>query len=81
MSSCSSIINTGTPQGFPISPKLYSLFTFDCKAHYSCNHIFKFADDTTVTGLNSNNNENNYRQEIDGIVSWCETNNLFLNVS
>ena len=46
-----------------------------------CNNlIIKFADDTTVTGLITDNNEDNYRQEIDNIVQWCNSNNLFLNV-
>ena len=79
--SSSVILNTGTPQGCPISPKLYSLFTFDCKAILPGNHVFKFADDTTVTGLIRDNDETNYRLEIDGITDWCDSNNLFLNVS
>ena len=31
--------------------------------------------------LISNNDETDYRHEIDRIVHWCETNNLFLNVN
>ena len=74
------ILNTGTPQGCPISPKLYSIFTFDCKSIYPKNLVIKFADDTTVTGLITDNDENNYRSEIENIVDWCSKNNLLLNV-
>ena len=73
-------LSTGTPQGCPISPKLYSIFTFDCKSIHPGNLVIKYADDTTVTGLIHDNNEDNYRLEIDNIVDWCKNNNLFLNV-
>ena len=79
--SSSIIISTGTPQGCPISPKLYSLFTFDCFAKQPGNIVTKFADDTTVTGLISNNDETNYRHEIDDISTWCRDNSQHLNVS
>ena len=75
------ILNTGTPQGCPLSPKLFSIFTYDCKSSFSDNLIVKFADDTTVTGLISNNDESGYRAEVQEIVTWCGKNNLELNVS
>ena len=34
-----------------------------------------------MTGLISDNNEDNYRRELDGIVNWCDNNDLYLNVS
>uniref|UniRef100_A0AAV2LL62 Reverse transcriptase domain-containing protein n=1 Tax=Knipowitschia caucasica TaxID=637954 RepID=A0AAV2LL62_KNICA len=41
--------------------------------------LIKFADDTTLIGLISNNDESAYRREVDRLVSWCSGNNLELN--
>jgi hypothetical protein len=45
------ILNTGAPQGCVLSSLLYSLFAHDCTARHNSNTINKFADDTTVVGL------------------------------
>ncbi|XP_037548521.1 uncharacterized protein LOC119425069, partial [Nematolebias whitei] len=42
--------------------------------------IFKFADDTTVVGLISNNDETDYRNKVSRLALWCRHNNLSLNV-
>ncbi|KAK3520665.1 hypothetical protein QTP70_029808, partial [Hemibagrus guttatus] len=47
---------------------------------HSCNHIIKFADDTTVVGLISKNDESAYREEVQRLTAWCKANNLSLNV-
>ena len=53
------VLNIGTPQRCP--PKLYSLFTYDCKV-ISPTHalMVKFADDTTNTGFITDNDETQY---------------------
>ena len=51
------ILNTGAPQGYVLSPLLYSLFTHDCVTMHVFNSIMKFADDTTMVGLITNNDE------------------------
>ncbi|KAK3521947.1 hypothetical protein QTP70_020048, partial [Hemibagrus guttatus] len=44
------------------------------------NHINKFADDTTMVGLMSKNDESAYREEVQRLTAWCKSNNLSLNV-
>lgn len=39
-----------------------------------------FAGDTKVLDLISNGNESSYREEVNQLVDWCNTNNLSLNV-
>ena len=61
-------------------PLLSPLFTDDCVAMHASNSIIKFADDTTVVGLITNNDETAYREEVRALV-WCQENNLSLNVN
>ncbi len=55
--SSTTTLSTGAPQGCVLSPLLFTLLTHDCTAKFSSNHIIKFADDTSVVGLISNNDE------------------------
>ena len=74
------ILKTGSPQGCVLSPLLYSLFTHDCTARHDSNTIIKFAGDTTVVGLITDNDETAYREEVRDLAVWCQDNNFSLNV-
>ena len=58
-----------------------SLFTHDCMAKHSSHTIIKFADDTTVVGLITDNNETSYRDEVRDVAVLFQDNYLSLNVS
>ena len=62
-----------------LSPLLYSLFTNNCLAKHDYNTIIKFADDTTVVGLITDNDETTYREVVRELAVWCQDNNLTLN--
>jgi hypothetical protein len=66
------ILNTGAPQGCILSLLLYSLFTHDYVAKHASNSIIKFADDTTVVVLITNNDETAYREEVRALRVWCQ---------
>ncbi|GAA6109013.1 uncharacterized protein LOC113663549 isoform X1, partial [Tachysurus ichikawai] len=61
-------LNTGAPQGCVLSPLLFTLLTHDCAAMHRSIHIIKFADDMTVVGLISKNDESAYREEVQQLV-------------
>ncbi len=61
-------------------PLMYSLYTHDCTATHSSNVIVKFADDTTVIGLITDNDETAYREEVSTLTKWCQENHLSLNI-
>ena len=48
---------------------------------YLVTYILKFADDTTVIGLITNLDESEYRDQVNKLISWCNDNNLELNVN
>ena len=79
--SSTTITNTGAPQGTVLSPFLFSIYTSECRALYDNCVIDKYADDTVLTGLITNDQDANYRQEIDNFVDWCDANHLILNAS
>ena len=71
---------TGAPQGCVISPLLYSLVhPHDCVAMHASNSIIKFADDTIVVGLITNNDETAYREVVRALRVWCQENNVTIN--
>lgn len=43
---------------------LYTIYTYDCTSTHPCSTITKFADDTTLVGLNTDDVDTAYRDEV-----------------
>ena len=75
------ITNTGAPQGTVLAPVLFSIYTNDCTTIFNNIPIIKYADDTSIQALISNDSDlSNYYAEIDRFVNWCDSHYLLLNV-
>ena len=62
-------ISTEAPQGYSLLPFLYTIYTNSCISAYLNSHYFKYAYDTALIGLQSND-ETDYKSDIDHFVSW-----------
>lgn len=60
---------------------LFTLVNHDCTPIYTSNSLIKFADDTTIVGMISDDDEAAYRLEADHLTEWCKDNILVLNTS
>lgn len=72
--------STGSPQGCVLSSLLFILYTNDCRSCYDNRHILKFADDTVIVSLLTNN-ESNHGPVVNDFIDWCEQFYLSVNVS
>jgi len=58
------------------SPFLNALYRHDCVATHDSNTILKLAEETTILGLITNDDETAYREEVRDLATWCQGNNL-----
>ena len=57
--------STGAPQGTVLSPFLFSVYTADCRSSHTNCIMDKYADDTVLTGLITDDDDLHYLWEID----------------
>ena len=69
------------PQGCVLSAFLFIVYTNALSLSSENCKTIKYADDTVVIGLISDNNEKEYKSTIDYVSHWCSDNFLDLNAS
>ena len=73
-------VTIGSLQGCVLSPLLFVLYTNECQCYYEGRHIIKFADDSAIVSLLSND-EINHGPVVDEFSDWCKRSFLDINVS
>ena len=74
-------VSTGAPQGCVLSPVLYTIYTNDIRSPHDSVNLIKFADDTAIVGLITENDESLYHNVVKDFTEWCDVNFLELNVT
>jgi hypothetical protein len=75
-------VTSGVPQGSHLGPVLFNLFISDLSIILSeVNHLF-YADDLKIFHVIKSDNDAEFLQEkLNNLKTWCDTNELHLNVS
>lgn len=73
--------NTGAPQGTVLAPFLFTIYTSDFKSTDPSCPIIKFADDSAMIALITDDDDTVFHQQLDRFVNYCDANYLELNVS
>jgi hypothetical protein len=63
-----------------LSPVLFTLYPNDHQGTEPHTYAIKYADDAAMAGLISNNDETQYRQDIETFVDRCDSDGLGLNI-
>ena len=74
-------ISTGAPQGCVLSAILPIIYTNELRSRFRNCLLIKYAHDTVIIGLISNNDESEYNDHISEVVQWCKSHNLLLNAA
>ena len=74
-------ISTGAPQGRVLSAILFIIYTNELRSRFRNCRLIKYADDTVIVGLISNNDESQYNEQISEVVLWCKAHNMLLNAA
>ena len=64
-----------------LSAILFIIYTNELRSHFRNCHLIKYADDSVIVGLISNNDETEYNEQISEVVQWCKAHNLLLNAA